>query len=60
ALFLRSHARAERVHLAMLARGYRQGAPRLETTALGRADALFLALLTAALLPARVLAEAPL
>jgi cobalt/nickel transport system permease protein len=60
ALFLRSHARAERVHLAMLARGYRQGAPRLETTALGRADALFLAVLAAALLPARVLAEAPL
>jgi len=57
ALFLRTHARAERVHLAMLARGYREGMPRLDALALRRPDAVFAAALAAALLPARLLAE---
>jgi cobalt/nickel transport system permease protein len=56
ALFLRTYERAERVHLAMLARGWRQAMPRLDVLTLGRADAVFLAAL-AALLPLRVLAE---
>jgi cobalt/nickel transport system permease protein len=58
ALFLRTHARAERVHLAMLARGSGPTMPRLDVLALARADAVFVAALAAALLPARVLAEA--
>jgi cobalt/nickel transport system permease protein len=57
ALFLRSYERAERVHLAMLARGWRQAMPRLEALSLARADVAFLAAL-GALLPIRVLAEA--
>jgi cobalt/nickel transport system permease protein len=57
ALFLRTYSRAERVHLAMVARGYRQAPRRLGTLALGRADALFAVALLAVLLPARVLAE---
>jgi len=56
AMFLRTYERAERVHLAMLARGWRQAMPRLDVLAFGRADAVFLAAL-AALLPIRVLAE---
>ena len=57
ALFLRTYVRAERVHLAMVARGYRHPAPRLGTLALGRPDALFAAALAALLVPARVIAE---
>jgi cobalt/nickel transport system permease protein len=57
ALFLRTHARAERVHLAMLARGYREAMPRLDVLALGRADAVFVAALAATLLPIRLLTE---
>jgi cobalt/nickel transport system permease protein len=56
ALFLRTHARAERVHLAMLARGYRETMPRLDVLALGRADVAFVAAL-AALIPIRLLTE---
>jgi cobalt/nickel transport system permease protein len=59
ALFLRTHARAERVHLAMLARGYREAMPRLDVLALRRADVAFVAAL-AALLPVRLVAEVPL
>jgi cobalt/nickel transport system permease protein len=45
ALFLRSYERGERVHLAMLARGFSQRMPRLDTLTLSRADALFAAAL---------------
>jgi cobalt/nickel transport system permease protein len=55
ALFLRTYERGERVHLAMLARGWRHTMPRLDVLALRRADAVFLAAL-AALLPLRILA----
>jgi cobalt/nickel transport system permease protein len=44
-LFLRTYGRAERVHLAMLARGWEERMPRLRTPALRRADALFLSAL---------------
>ncbi|MBE2315834.1 energy-coupling factor transporter transmembrane protein EcfT [Solirubrobacter sp. CPCC 204708] len=40
-LFLRSYERGERVHLAMLARGFEQRMPRLGALAFTRADALF-------------------
>jgi cobalt/nickel transport system permease protein len=55
-LFLRTHARAERVHLAMLARGFTGTMPRAQALRLQRRDFLFLGAL-ALLLPARVLAE---
>jgi cobalt/nickel transport system permease protein len=55
ALFLRTYERAERVHLAMLARGWRQTMPRLDTLAFTRADTLFLAALATPLLAIRVL-----
>ena len=51
-LFLRTHARAERVHMAMLARGFGGSMPRAEALRLGRADVAFVALLALALLPA--------
>jgi len=57
AMFLRTYERAERVHLAMLARGWQQAMPRLDALAFGRADAVFLAVL-AGLVPLRVLVEA--
>ena len=41
ALFLRTYERGERVHLAMLARGFEQRMPRLHGLRFGRADALF-------------------
>jgi cobalt/nickel transport system permease protein len=56
ALFLRTYERAERVHLAMLARGWSQAMPRLDVLAFRRADALFLGVLGAALLFVRVVA----
>ena len=56
ALFLRTYERAERVHLAMLARGWSQTMPRLDVLAYRRADALFLAALATPLLAIRVLA----
>ena len=55
-LFLRSYDRAERVYVAMLARGYAGAMPRLRTLALGRADVVFVAALAGALLPLRVVA----
>ncbi len=58
-LFLRSYERGERVHLAMLARGYRGGMPRLEPLTLHRADALFVGAVVVLLLPARVLGGLP-
>jgi cobalt/nickel transport system permease protein len=56
ALFLRTYERAERVHLAMLARGWRQTMPRLDVLAYRRADALFLAALATPLIAVRVIA----
>ena len=56
ALFLRTYERAERVHLAMLARGWRQTMPRLDTLAFTRTDTLFLAALATPLLAIRVFA----
>jgi cobalt/nickel transport system permease protein len=57
-LFLRTYDRAERVYVAMLARGYAGGTPRLQALAFGRADALFLVALAGALLPLRVIVQA--
>lgn len=54
ALFLRTYERAERVHLAMLARGWSQAMPRLDALVFRRADAVFLAALAAVLLSVRV------
>jgi cobalt/nickel transport system permease protein len=54
ALFLRTYERAERVHLAMLARGWRQTMPRLDTLAFTRTDTLFLAALATPLLATRI------
>ena len=56
ALFLRTYDRAERVYLAMLARGYGGAMPRIAALAFRRVDAAFLAALAALLLPARVVA----
>jgi cobalt/nickel transport system permease protein len=53
ALFLRSYARGERVYLAMAARGYTGTMPRIEPLRLARADAVFVGLIVAALLPLR-------
>jgi cobalt/nickel transport system permease protein len=54
ALFLRAHGRGERVHRAMLARGFRGSVPDLLPLALRRADLTFVALVLAALVPLRV------
>jgi len=56
ALFLRSYARGERVHLAMLARGYDGALPRPYPLSLRRVDMAFVAVIASLLLPARVLA----
>ena len=56
AMFLRSYERGERVHLAMLSRGWSSAMPRLDPLVLRRADAAFVVLLALALIPARVLA----
>jgi len=55
-LFLRSHARGERVYLAMLSRGYTGAMPRLEPLTLTRSDVVFVALVLAALVPLRLAA----
>jgi cobalt/nickel transport system permease protein len=57
-LFLRTHARAERVHMAMLARGFSGSMPPAEALRFGRADAVFAVLIALVLVPARVIAEA--
>ena len=54
-LFLRTYDRAERVYVAMLARGYAGSTPRLNALVFGRADVLFLVAVAGALLPLRVL-----
>ena len=43
AMFLRTYGRGERVHLAMLARGYRGAMPQLAPLSLRRADLAFVA-----------------
>jgi cobalt/nickel transport system permease protein len=53
ALFLRSHARGERVYAAMLARGFTGEMPRSEPLRIGRPDAAFVALVALALVPLR-------
>jgi cobalt/nickel transport system permease protein len=57
AMFLRTYARGERVYHAMLARGYSGRMPQLSPLVLRRADAVFVALVVAALVPLRVAAE---
>jgi cobalt/nickel transport system permease protein len=57
ALFLRSYERGERVYLSMLARGWSGTMPRFAVLAFGRTDTVFLVVLTATLVPVRVLAE---
>ncbi len=56
ALFLRTYERAERVHLAMVARGWTQTMPRLNVLTYTRADAIFVGALAASLLSVRVIA----
>lgn len=56
ALFLRTYERAERVHLAMLARGWNHAMPRLDVLIFRRTDALFLGALATVLLSVRVVA----
>ena len=53
-LFLRSYLRGERVHLAMLARGYSGRMPELTPLRLASADLAFVALVLLALIPLRV------
>ena len=53
-LFLRSYLRGERVHLAMLARGYSGRMPELTPLRLASADLAFVALVLIALIPLRV------
>jgi cobalt/nickel transport system permease protein len=57
ALFLRAYERGERVHVAMLARGYGGTVRRLRPLAFTRTDAAFVAALAGTLLPLRILAE---
>jgi cobalt/nickel transport system permease protein len=56
-LFLRAHARGERVYLAMAARGYSGAMPQLAPLAFRRADAAFLLGLVLGLLALRVAVE---
>ena len=53
-LFVRAHARGERVYLAMAARGYAGTMPADAPLALRRADVAFLAALGLALLALRI------
>jgi cobalt/nickel transport system permease protein len=55
ALFLRTHARGERVYLAMLSRGYAGSVPALDSLRFRVADFAFLAAVAALILPIRVL-----
>ena len=54
ALFLRTHARGERVYLAMLSRGYAGSVPALDALRFRVADGMFVAAVAALLLPIRV------
>lgn len=53
-LFVRAHARGERVYLAMAARGYAGSMPQLAPLSFRRADAAFLAALAVPLLALRI------
>jgi cobalt/nickel transport system permease protein len=57
ALFARSYARAEAIHRAMLARGFRGRLPTLSRPRFTAADAIFTILSTGAVLAARLAAE---
>jgi cobalt/nickel transport system permease protein len=59
ALFLRTHARGERVYLAMLSRGYRGSVPALDTLRFGATDAVFVGAVALTLLPLRLLLALP-
>lgn len=54
AMFLRTYARGERVHRAMLARGYDGTMPRLTPLAIGRTDLIFAGGIVVSLLALRV------
>lgn len=56
-LFVRTYSRGERIHVAMLARGFDGRMPHLDPLAFRRADAAFVAGVLAALLGLRILAE---
>ena len=56
AMFLRTYQRGERVHRAMLARGYDGEMPQLDRLVLRRADVAFAALLAGSLVAARIAA----
>jgi cobalt/nickel transport system permease protein len=55
ALFLRTHARGERVYLAMLSRGYAGSVPALDTLSFRASDVVFVAAIAVVVLPIRVL-----
>jgi cobalt/nickel transport system permease protein len=55
ALFLRTHARGERVYLAMLSRGYAGAMPALDTLRVRAADVAFVAAVATLVLPVRIL-----
>lgn len=54
ALFLRTYGRGERVHRAMLSRGYAGSMPAAAPLSFGRLDAVFLTAVLALLVPLRV------
>jgi cobalt/nickel transport system permease protein len=58
AMFLRTYSRGERVYHAMLARGYAGRMPQLHPLVLRRADAAFVLLVLAVLVPMRIAAGA--
>jgi cobalt/nickel transport system permease protein len=55
ALFLRTHARGERVYLAMLSRGYDGRVPALDTLRFGADDTVFVACVAGVVLPLRII-----
>jgi cobalt/nickel transport system permease protein len=57
ALFLRAHSRGERVHVAMLARGWAGAMPHATQLSLTRSDALFCAMVAGPPLAVRLLLE---
>ena len=59
AMFLRTYSRGERVHQAMLARGYRGTMPQLVPLTLRRSDIAFVAAVALALVPLRLIGLAP-
>jgi cobalt/nickel transport system permease protein len=53
-MFLRTYGRGERVHLAMLARGYRGAMPELVALRFGATDAAFVGAVAGTLLALRI------